>query len=201
MNRKKVSIFGIIIFIWYLASTFLLIITGSSISLFSMELATMMAGILMVLLILVLPFSHKFNNELHKKFAVICSSACMILTNIAHLVNLSVTQPLIKDGVKVPDYLQIGKWPSVEMAIDYLGWGLFMGLAFIFVSFAVKAIAKIKPILFISGLLCLVGFLGAILINHNLWYIAPLGYGLGTFILCIKLLTISPNTNNHENSD
>ena len=28
----------------------------------------------------------------------------------------------------VPFYYQIGQWPSVEMAIDYLAWGFFMGI-------------------------------------------------------------------------
>lgn len=42
-----------------------------------------------------------------------------------------VMRPLINEGVDVPSYFQIGQWPSVEMAIDYLAWGFFLGMAFI----------------------------------------------------------------------
>lgn len=75
------------------------------------------------------------------------------------------------------------------MTIDYLGWGLFMGLAFIFSYFYVKSYTKIKQLFLLSGILCLIGFFGVI-INENLWYIAPFGYGIGTAIICIKLLMI-----------
>lgn len=28
------------------------------------------------------------------------------------------------------------------------------------------------------------------MINENLWYLAPMGYGVGTIVICIELLVI-----------
>lgn len=194
MNRKNVAILGIILCSIYFIATFKLILTGAQIWLIAMELVTMASGIFMIMLVLTFPFSKTENFITYKIIACIFSAACMVLTNVAHMVNLTVTEQLLKNGVSIPDYLRIGKWPSVEMAIDYLAWGLFMGLAFIFSSFGIdkeKTVNKLKTILFICGCLCLVGFFCAILINENLWYIAPMGYGFGTLIICIELLIIN----------
>ena len=35
---------------------------------------------------------------------------------------------------------------------------------------------------------CLIGFVGALFINENIWYLAPMGYGFGLLILCIMRL-------------
>lgn len=191
MNRKSISIFGIIVCILYFIAMLGLIISGSRLFLITFELSTMIAGIFMVLLILILPYSKENESSLCQKMALVSAAGCMFLTNCAHIVNLSVTAPLIQKGVAVPEFLQIGKWPSVEMAVDYLAWGLFTGLAFIFASLAVTIKTKhIKMTLMICGVLCLIGFFGAFLINENLWYIAPCGYGIGTLILCVQLLLV-----------
>lgn len=50
---------------------------------------------------------------------VFMTSTCA-LTSVSHIVNITVTRVLISDGIEVPAYFQIGFWPSVEMAIDYL---------------------------------------------------------------------------------
>ena len=48
--------------------------------------------------------------------------ACGVtLTSVAHIVNITVTRRLISNGINVPDYFRIGYFPSVEMAVDYLG--------------------------------------------------------------------------------
>lgn len=72
------------------------------------------------------------------------------------------------------------------MAIDYLAWGFFMGFAFLCIGIAIKNRDKteriIKITLLICGILCLIGFFGTVFVNENIWYIAPMGYGLGTMI-------------------
>ena len=119
-------------------------------------------------------------------------SCTCALTGGAHIVNITVTRKLINEGVNVPVYFQIGFWPSVEMAIDYLAWGFFMGLAFLCVGLSAKSNDKSKRIMklnaLLCGILCLVGFFGTIFINENIWYVAPIGYGIGTMIICIQLL-------------
>jgi hypothetical protein len=155
-----------------------------------MEIITLLSGIFMVPFFVYLPLDDEGGKI--KLLSVIFAAGGMILTATAHITNLVVTNRLIKDGINVPDFLQIGKWPSLEMTIDYLAWGLFIGLAFIFSSMAKtshKNYKSLRSTLLICGLLCLNGFIGSITINENLWYIAPLGYGIGTAIICIKLFT------------
>jgi len=79
------------------------------------------------------------------------------------------------------------------MAIDYLAWGFFMGLAFLCIGFGGKGEDKhrriLKITLLISGLLCLIGFLGIVFINENIWYVAPMGYGFGSMAICIQMFS------------
>ena len=124
---------------------------------------------------------------------VFISCTCA-LTGAAHIVNITVTRRLINEGVHVPAYFRIGFWPSVEMAIDYLAWGFFTGLAFLCVGLSGKSNDKSKRIIklnaLVCGLLCLIGFLGTVFITENIWYIAPIGYGIGTMIICIQLYSM-----------
>ena len=84
----------------------------------------------------------------------------------SHIVNISVTRRLLEQGAEVPAYFQIGMWPSVEMAIDYLAWGFFVGLAFAAVALSIdRANSKLRGIritFFVNAALCLAGFLGAV---------------------------------------
>lgn len=77
------------------------------------------------------------------------------------------------------------------MAIDYLAWGFFAGLAFICVGLSGKSNDNSKKNMklnaLLCGILCLIGFFGTVFINENIWYIAPIGYGIGTMIICIQL--------------
>ena len=135
MTRRNVAVLGCITCIIYFVLTFIFVMTGSRSWLAAFEMITMFAGIVMVALIIVLPFSQEVEKNNYRTIGIVFAAACMILTNVAHIVNLTVTEALLRKNIYVPEYLQIGTWPSVEMVIDYLGWGLFMGLAFIFSSF------------------------------------------------------------------
>lgn len=119
-------------------------------------------------------------------------ACCCALTGAAHIVNITVTRYLIREGVNVPKYFQIGFFPSVEMEIDCLAWGFFVGLAFLCLGLGIKEASKQKRFYKITavicGILCLAGFVGRAFINENLWYLAPWGYGFGSIVLCIKML-------------
>jgi hypothetical protein len=156
-----------------------------------LDLITIISGIIILPIILVLPFSKDEKMNIHKIMSIIFVSSCMILTNTVHIVSLSVIEPLIGKGINLAEYVQVGKFPSVITAIDYLAWGLFMGLSFLFSSFGIEQKIETKKIrynLLICGIFCIIGFLGSMTINENLWYIAPIGYGCGTLILCINML-------------
>ena len=72
------------------------------------------------------------------------------------------------------------------MTIDYIAWGFFMGFAFITLFLGIKDKA-IKNFSLICGILCLCGFMGSF-ISDSLWYIAPMGYGIGFLVMCIFVL-------------
>ena len=187
MKNKTIAIIGIAVCIAYFASTAALIVTAGENALLCMEISTMTAGVYMVILFMALPYSADNSASIFRKMAVICSAACMVFTNVAHWVNIRVTKPLINAGINVPDYFRIGTWPSVEMAVDYIAWGLFMSLAFLFAAKAILPDAGMRWLLVVCGCLCMIGFVG-VLANENLWYIAPIGYGPGTVVLCVKLI-------------
>ena len=56
------------------------------------------------------------------------------------------------------------------------------------IASADKTVKSMKVISLIDGILCLIGFVGALFINGNIWYLAPMGYGFGLLILCIMRL-------------
>ncbi len=185
---KKISVIGIATVVLYFISVGCFLATSSDTALTIWELMTVLSA--PVVLLVLLDLSHTLPSPANCRRAMLVFMACVCaLTGAAHIVNICVTRKLISDGVDVPLYFQIGQWPSVEMAVDYLAWGFFMGLAFLCLSFPVKSgnetAKKIRFISLICGILCLIGFAGALLINENIWYAAPMGYGFGLLILCI----------------
>ncbi|MCR4685735.1 MAG: hypothetical protein K5649_09740 [Lachnospiraceae bacterium] len=143
-----------------------------------------------IVLFVMLELSHRLScSDLNRRAMQVFMGCTCTLTVAAHIVNIAVTRRLMLEGVEVPLYFQIGQWPSVEMAVDYLAWGFFMGLAFICLSIPLAATDKterrLKIISLVNGILCIAGFAGALFINENMWYLAPMGYGVGLMILCI----------------
>ncbi len=122
---KKVSVIGIITSVLYFLSVSLFLITKSETALTAWELMTVFSA--PVVLFVLLELSDFLSiTSIYKKAVLVFMSCTCALTGGAHIVNITVTRKLINDGVNVPVYFQIGFWPSVEMAIDYLAWGFFM---------------------------------------------------------------------------
>ena len=190
--EKKISIIGISTVIVYFISVGGFLITQTEIALTIWETMTIISG--PVVFMVLLEFSHYFGTPdvLRRAMTGFMSCVCA-LTGGAHIVNITVTRRLMSEGIDVPLYYQIGQWPSVEIAIDYLAWGFFMGLAFLCISIAKSNREETKGmqiIALIDGILCLVGFAGALCINENMWYVAPMGYGLGLLVLCAMRLRV-----------
>jgi len=186
MNRKNIAIMGILLSFIYFFTVIIFVATSSTNWLIIFDIVTMFSGIYYVFLIVVLPFS----KDRNKIMAIIFAAALMIITNIAHTINLTSIQN-IKNGINIPDYLQIGKNLSFVTSIEYSGWGIFLGLAFLFSSSGIENKQELKPLkitLFTCSCLCIIGFFGWLIINENLWYIASIGYGIGAVIICIELL-------------
>ena len=188
---KKISIVGILTCMLYFISVGLFLITKADIALTIWELMTVISGPL-VLLVMIGLADFLSSPAFCKKTMLVAMSSTCALTGAAHIVNITVTRRLMAEGINVPEYFQIGQWPSVEMAVDYLAWGFFMGLAFLAISFPLKdndkTIHRTKIISLICGVMCLTGFCGAIFINENIWYLAPMSYGFGLILLCIQML-------------
>ena len=185
---KRIHLVGIIAIILYFLSVGSFLISHAEIALTIWELMTVISG--PIVLLVLLELSHRLSSpDLYRNAMVAFMTCTCALTGVAHIVNITVTRRLISDGVEVPLYFQIGQWPSVEMAVDYLAWGFFMGLAFICLGLSLtstdKTMRGLKVISLINGILCLIGFIGALFINENIWYLAPMGYGFGLLILCI----------------
>ena len=188
---KRIHLIGIITVMLYFISVGAFLISQTDIALTIWELMTVISG--PIVLFVLLELSHRLSSSDLNRAAMLAFMACTCaLTGAAHIVNITVTRRLIREGVEVPLYFQIGQWPSIEMAVDYLAWGFFMGLAFVCLGLPItstdNATRNLKLISLINGILCLSGFIGALFINENIWYLAPMGYGFGLLILCIKRL-------------
>ena len=187
---KKIPMIGIITCILYFMAVGMFLITKTEVSLSIWEILTIISAPIMLFVLLEL--SNLLNVASIYRNAMLAFMACTCsLTEVAHIINITVTRRLISEGMDIPDYFKIGYWPSVEMAIDYLAWGFFVGLAFLCIGFSINSNDKsklvMKGLVIVSGILCLSGFLGAIFINENIWYIAPIGYGGGTMAICMQM--------------
>ena len=196
IQTKKIYIITIADVILYFISVLLFLVTQTDIALTVWELVTILSG--PILLFVMLQLGNDLIRSKTVMYAMLSFMTCVcILTSAAHIVNISVTRRLISEDVNVPSYFQIGQWPSVEMAVDYLAWGFFMGLAYLSLGLPPLKSEEnkngLRIALIICGFMCLIGFFGALFINENLWYIAPMAYGPGIIIICILAMFAGKN--------
>lgn len=190
--KRALPVAGIVTVALYFAAVAAFLLTQTAFALTVWELLTIFSATLIFVLLQYTLDAAVLDKGARERTLVAMGCACA-LTAVAHFVDLAVTRPLMAQGVQVAPYWQIGMWPSVEMTIDYLAWGFFTGLAYLSAGLGVSGKdAKLHPIrvtLLVNGCLCLAGFAG-VWLNENLWYIAPIGYGIGTLVLCIWLLRL-----------
>ena len=185
VNLKRAAISGIIGEIAYFISMMLFLITHTNFALTLWESMTVIGAIVMLIAFLVIADEFKI-KPLLRRLMTISLSGTVFLTSVAHFTSIGVIRKLESQGVAVPDYFKIGASPSIEMTVDYIAWGFFMGLAFIALFLGIKDKAM-KIISAACGILCLCGFIGSF-ISDSLWYIAPMGYGIGFLVMCIFVL-------------
>ena len=191
-DNNKIPYLGLIVCFCYFITTIGLVLTSTTVFLVLMELVTILSAPVLLVLLMTVPAEGKSHKEMAKKISIIFMASCMVLTSAAHFMNLAFIMPMMSSGINIPLYLQIGQWPSALMAIDYLGWGYFMGAAFLASSVAVaRQNSLLKYTLFVCGILCLLGLVGTVTIHANFWYIAPIGYGIGSTIVCIELIVLN----------
>ena len=182
---KKIAMLSIITVIAYATAVCLFLIFKTEVLLTFWEISTILSAY--VVLCLVTQIS-KIGNTKFRKAIVRFTLGMAVFSTLAHIINLLITRPLITAGHDIPTYFQIGYWFSTEMLMDYIGWGLCLGIAFILLFFSLKQTHKVLAATsMIIGILCILGFIGGMW-NQNLWYFAPAGYGIGLMILCFEIL-------------
>ena len=196
-KTKQIYILTIADAVLYFFSVLLFLITKTELALTIWEMLTIVSG--PILLFAMLHLSHELNQSVINRYGVLSFMTCVcLLTAVAHVVNICVTRRLIAKGVDVPTYFQIGQWPSVEMAIDYIAWGFFMGLAYLCLGLSIvkkeRKKNRIRIASIVCGCMCLAGFFGALFINENLWYIAPMAYGPGIIVICILAISVETDS-------
>ena len=190
-NKKMKNIYHIVMIalcFLYAVVVALFLITKSEVCLTIWEIYTILSAIYFLIYFSLLSKSLGF-NEKEIKLVTAMFIGLVVATSIAHLSSVCITRPLLRSGYNVPEYYLIGTYPSIEMFIDYIGWGLFTGLGFIFISKYIKDNKLLKNVFLVFGIMILFGFIGGFTPIQELWYIASLGYGVGPIIISIILIT------------
>jgi len=193
MNQKtrvNVAYLGIATVILYIIVVALYFAANTQTTLSAWETVTILSAPVILLVLLSILVDVEDNKKAWGTAAISFMTCTTALTGIAHFVNITVTRALAARGIAVPAYFQIGQWPSVEMAIDYLAWGFFTGLAFLCAAVALSPKMKhVKTTLAVSGCFCIIGMAGPIFNYEMLWFISVAGYAIGTPVICLQMIS------------
>lgn len=117
-------------------------------------------------------------------------TAFAALTGGVHFVQLAVARHLPAAAASELSVLRLYPWPSMALALDLLAWDLFLGLALLLtapVFTGGKLPAAVRVSTMLSGALCVVGFLGPLLGDMRLQFLAISGYAVGLPVACALL--------------
>lgn len=118
------------------------------------------------------------------------------LTITVHFVELAVARRL--DVPATPGFSRLFgfEWPSLLMAIEFLAWHLFFGLALLFAAFGFRGGGKeavVRIGLVASGVLCLAGLLGPA-VGDLIWRLpGVVGYGVVFPLVCLMIGVVFKN--------
>lgn len=113
------------------------------------------------------------------------------LTSINRYIAMTVVRQSIALGIRdgLNWFMPYG-WPSVMAAMEILAWGFFLGLAFIFLSFAFR-IGRLERAIFwtllLSGIFSLIAVLGQIVNSTVLNMLGIIAWGPGLILLFLLL--------------
>ncbi len=117
-------------------------------------------------------------------------TGCAVLTCGMHILQLAVARRLPADAVIELAVLRVYPWPSMSLAIDFLAWDLFLGLALLFAAPAFaggRLQTAVRAAMTLGGALCVFGFLGPLLGVMRLQLLAIGGYAFVLPIACALL--------------
>jgi hypothetical protein len=152
-------------------------ITKSSIAFKCWEAMIIISAPVMLIVLVSVPENTDISKEGWKISSIAFMICTTVITSEAHYNNI------ISNNITNAEF----------QANDSLAWGLFMGLAFIFTFLAlpskIAGFRKIRYTILICGCLCLLGLLGPISDITALWFLAVAGYGIGTPVICVQLIS------------
>lgn len=120
------------------------------------------------------------------------------ITCSVHIVALTVGHQTDRTTLPGYDRLFSWTWPSVIFALDIVAWDFFLGIALILAAFVFRGAglpALVRRGLLLSGVLCLVGLIGAPLGNMSLRNVGIAGYAVVlpvVLLVLARLFTITP---------
>ena len=113
------------------------------------------------------------------------------LTTAVHFAQLAVMRQAPAERLGDLKVLQLYPWPSVSLALDFLAWDAFLGLALLLAATSFqggdKTAATVRKSMLLTGGLCLTGFLGPILGVLQLQFIAITGYAFSLPVTCVLI--------------
>jgi hypothetical protein len=130
------------------------------------------------------------DRKTHALAALAFMTAFAALSGGVHFVQLAVARHLPTEAVAERAALRLYPWPSIALALDFLAWDLFLGLALlltapVFAGGKLSAAVRISTRL--SGALCVIGFLGPLLGEMRLQFLAISGYAFVLPVVCALL--------------
>jgi hypothetical protein len=186
MNKKEkiaISYVGIGLCIIYFLVVVTYFLTNSLLIFKFWEVMIMLSAPIMLVILVSILENAEENKKGWKIIAIAFMVCTTVITTVAHYTNV------ISNNITRMEFQ-----PN-----DTLAWGFFMGLAFIFASLTLPSkiaeLKKIKGLIMICGILCLLGLIGPITNIIFLWFISVAGYGIGTPIICAKMISFYKKQN------
>jgi hypothetical protein len=187
------SIATLLISIAYVIVTIGWIMLSTEPFLIGLEVVSVLSGLILILLISSVYHYSPAESKLTSLIALLFTTCFGALTITNHLTYLTVLRTTTGQTSILGSVFSLTQWPSIILGVDYVAWGLFLGLGLIFNSstFRGSLVQKVLRFAFlICGFLCILGFIGLALGGQSYWFIAVAGYGIGFFIISILLTKV-----------
>lgn len=146
-----------------------------------MEILSILISVLMMLSLTAVYFYDVSTDKYFSLTALILMCFTSGITTCVHFLVLSISHSVEAEQLQSLSLFLSFKWPSVVYVLDILAWDFFYGLSMLFASqiFNKGRYEKnLKVLLFISGILSLIGLIGIPLQNIQIRNIGIIGYAV-----------------------
>jgi len=137
-------------------------------------------------------------RKIYTLIALAFTVAFAVLTSGVHFIQLAVVRQMISRDVPGFFVIRLYPWPSVILALDFLAWDFFLGLAMLLGALIFTGGSKlqtaVRVCMLLSGALCLAGTLGPGLGDLRIQYMGIVGYAAVLPIACVLLAILFART-------